>query len=1240
MASAEILVPIEEPIEKDTPDENGGDSQEPKSEADKDKPTDPSELKNTPSKRPSTSNGPKRAATTATSRTSKPVSASARAAPGSTLTKPPIRPTGTTTTRRPPSSGTPATTGSHRSRVSIGSSADERASRITTSGDENRRPAVAKRMSLTGTSTRAPLKPTPLGSDRKVAATPPAKSTATRTALSTTQSPSKSTPRSSATVQSTGTRTTRPTTTGRVSISSSDLVKRRVAPQVTPVGKRRSTEIQLTSKSPELQKRITEYGAIKAMLLAAIAADEAGEGAKRDEIQTDIDSAVSKLKDELEIRAHDSTNSCEPDKVATLKAQLEESGHKLAELQKQLDESLKKSADLEKSADEGAAAVQAEHSTQISNMTELHSQEIKDWEKKLAESEVKYQELAAQSAKDLETLKSSVEAGDARNTALLEEQKADQQASLEKLESQLSAELSSNKELSSQIETLKSDIAARTGELDTLKDSTEKEKLAVIETQQGKVSQLENELRGQNTVMNNLKDEIQLLKDSKDKEFLEAQESYSQKVAALEDTVALLEEKLSETEANTARGTAETTGMLTSKDMEIQRLGKVIEDLQNRIQELHEAKSDEHDKKVMELGTAHERALAALKAEHDSTLATLAATHEQQLAEVINETKVLREAKDKELASLTKGHESSQAEHEAKVSELVEIKSRLAAELDSLKITHQDDLQVLQNKLFETETALADSKQSQEETKAAEKAASESLTRSLEDKIQTLETQLSESNKHIQILTDDLKAEKSQVEGLQKGLEAFEVDSKGKDDHHDAIVKKLTTEIDTIAKSLEEKTSELSLAEEKHSATLNDLSAAHHTTLEALKVDLSQSHEGKLKELQAMLGEVSVSKSDLETSHVSQIQLLKDGHAAALGQQAAKLTALEETHRVAIENLIAELEDAQTKKVGELETSYFGKLKDLETTHAKAIEELLAAHEIKIEHLKAEHHASVKEDLAAAELSHSSALATVQQELSKAQEAAADTSAVDRLKEKLAGSASQLAKSEQEKADIESLLQSTKSSVSQLEALVPELESTKAQLSTANENLTQLKHTHELAIAEVQKLKADVLEANTKAAKVEATFTDFEKNINALSEKNITLIEQLQEAETSAAKGTRRIRDLEFDLAEAAKQLSNGNSSQSKGGLAESKWAIPDEENKVISSDSVAGDSGPATTEGEDLGSSIQGTMASIQEQLRQLEDEHEDMLDESARIVNMLSKTNQGPPPCTTTEPNTAQAS
>jgi hypothetical protein len=91
-----------------------------------------------------------------------------------------------------------------------------------------------------------------------------------------------------------------------------------------------------------------------------------------------------------------------------------------------------------------------------------------------------------------------------------------------------------------------------------------------------------------------------------------------------------------------------------------------------------------------------------------------------------------------------------------------------------------------------------------------------------------------------------------------------------------------------------------------------------------------------------------------------------------------------------------------------------------------------------------------------------------------------------------------------------------------------------------------------------------------------------ERDLNDQIDKNMGLLNQLGDVDSAISASRRRVRELETEL-----QLLkvDGGDKSSTSGLGASRWATADEGSEN------AEDGGPATTEGEDLGPSIEGTV-------------------------------------------------
>jgi chromosome segregation ATPase len=103
---------------------------------------------------------------------------------------------------------------------------------------------------------------------------------------------------------------------------------------------------------------------------------------------------------------------------------------------------------------------------------------------------------------------------------------------------------------------------------------------------------------------------------------------------------------------------------------------------------------------------------------------------------------------------------------------------------------------------------------------------------------------------------------------------------------------------------------------------------------------------------------------------------------------------------------------------------------------------------------------------------------------------------------------------------------------------------------------------------------------------IQEKLAEGEKEMNAQIDKNMNLLTQLGEVESSISGSRKRVRELEAELAalKAEKDVIKG----SGVGLQGSRWADDEKEKEAGS------EKGEATTaEGEDIGSSIEGTVGS-----------------------------------------------
>lgn len=98
---------------------------------------------------------------------------------------------------------------------------------------------------------------------------------------------------------------------------------------------------------------------------------------------------------------------------------------------------------------------------------------------------------------------------------------------------------------------------------------------------------------------------------------------------------------------------------------------------------------------------------------------------------------------------------------------------------------------------------------------------------------------------------------------------------------------------------------------------------------------------------------------------------------------------------------------------------------------------------------------------------------------------------------------------------------------------------------------------------------------------IEEQIAKGEKELNEQIEKNMSLLTQLTDVDSNISNSRKRIRELEAELA-ALKESSNDTKPATGSTLLASRWATSEEETE---------EKGGASAEGEELGSSIEGTV-------------------------------------------------
>lgn len=277
--------------------------------------------------------------------------------------------------------------------------------------------------------------------------------------------------------------------------------------------------------------------------------------------------------------------------------------------------------------------------------------------------------------------------------------------------------------------------------------------------------------------------------------------------------------------------------------------------------------------------------------------------------------------------------------------------------------------------------------------------------------------------------------------------------------------------------------------------------------------------------------------------------------------------------------------------------------------HNKAIEMLLTAQEEKLSNLRSELETTNQGKIGELQKSHDETVADLQDQLTKAKAAMEDNSALEQLKEKVGELEQKLAENEKtreeaekkaataseelagkhsselssiltEKAELEKKYQEASGQVEDLQKSLATSEETKSELETVLGRLSESKEELSKLRAHHDELTTEFEEANAQKKAIEDKLSNGEKDLNNQIDKNMSLLNQLGEVETSVSTSRRRVRELEMELGALKAEREN---SKSRFGLEGSRWATPEsasEEKK-----------GADATEGEDLGPSIQGTV-------------------------------------------------
>ena len=432
----------------------------------------------------------------------------------------------------------------------------------------------------------------------------------------------------------------------------------------------------------------------------------------------------------------------------------------------------------------------AQHAAKIEELSRIHAREFEAIGSRLAEAESQREQLLEKSIKDLENAR-NVGTSQSSDDAIEkpEDKEKPYRDALKVLEDQLALEKSSGSEIASQLEELRTEISGLTSQLDQEKSRSAKH----LDDAQAQLQRMTQEKTDLTTSKN---DEIAKLQDESAQMQIfhnNALESARQEVShqikqlevELEGSVSQVHEL--ENEAKTISGRH--NDALQEKEVEVSSLSKVVDTLQDHIQQLQASKDHDLDACKVELIQEHEAVISKMQARHELDIHGIQeSTRQESVSETIRYEDEIRNLREK--------MEKSRIDQESKSVELLSLKHE------------KDELSCSLN--IERESS--------------------------RDMIQELET--------------TLKATSGELVKLKEVAEAFDEKSQDKSSQHELSLTKMRDQLESAEKALENRSDEYSSISKKQSMQLKEMHDSHAKEIATVKADIKEEHDHAFRELQ------------------------------------------------------------------------------------------------------------------------------------------------------------------------------------------------------------------------------------------------------------------------------------------------------------------------------------------------------------------------------------------------------
>ena len=535
-----------------------------------------------------------------------------------------------------------------------------------------------------------------------------------------------------------------------------------------------------------------------------------------------------------------------------------------------------------------------EHVAELGKVSTNHEIELEAVRARLAEVEASEKRISEQFRRDIEEAKRNALTQSFKETApVLEAQQKAHRDAIEELEEKLTSETKKERLAAVGLQTYVAEASRLHVQLEEERKRSENHLQGVEKRFKGIVEEKDDLINSKEREISSIKDKHAKERISYNRQLKEAKLGPKLRLKDLESKLVASDCRILE-----LGDAAEVAGdkhhsSLRAKEHEIMCLGKVIENLQDQVQDVQQSKEQGLDTAKFQMVQEHHNALQKLQTEHELELKRSQDEADQRAA-------AWAAVHEKEISGLRKANEEDQQDHEVALAELLVSRNELRQELQTLE-TDKGFLLIGKQEL---EQALEDASR--------------------------------------------------EVSGLKKVLEVLDKDSRDKDEQHSLAIKRLKDDMDSTAKKLDEKSKEST--SENHNVKMEALRTLHIKEIEALKADSRVKSDSAIKELQANYDALLETWKSSEQSHPMALDEIKAQHLKSLEDvQTSHATEIEEM-KECLERKFSQIkqdDDAKyAEKTATFEEEHERDMNDMQQQHEKAYAAVQQDHEKALSELR------------------------------------------------------------------------------------------------------------------------------------------------------------------------------------------------------------------------------------------------------------------------------------------------